>query len=339
MVTPHRTNPSYPSYPSNPWLKNKERKRALYAGCPCRAPDVWDAHTQGDASLCPGLCACYPFRVLAWQYNERTGVFLFFVLHPLYVQDLILGVVGLEFGDYLFHLLHDGHLIKGFGDSVELSLVLESLFIGILRHLSNHDVGMGSGNGVLLAGQQLLIKFLAITKTGIENLDVLSPREIYHPLGKVGNAHRLTHIENVYLAPVSHGAGLENQSASFGDEHEIAYDVGVGDGDRTSLANLFLEDGNDRAVGAQNVTKSGGDKLSYRQTTVKLTEFVGFKWFKRFNRFAWFKRFNRFAWFKRFNRFAWFKSYWYLVPLNSESLIVLMKLAIAIDSFLQSAYI
>ena len=253
-----------------------------------------------------------------------------FVLHPLYVQDLILGVVGLEFGDYLFHLLHDGHLIEGFGDSVELSLVLESLFIGILRHLSNHDVGMGSGDGVLLAGQQLLIEFLALTKTGIENLDVLGPREIYHPLGKVGNAHRLTHIENIYLAPMSHGAGLENQSAGFGDEHEITYDVGVGDGDRTSLANLFLEDGNDGAIGAQDVTKSGGDELSYRQTTVKLTEFVGFKWFKRF---------NRFAWFKRFNRYAWFKSYWYLVPLNSESLIVLMELAIAIDSFLQSAYI
>ena len=185
-----------------------------------------------------------------------------FVLHPLYVQDLILGVVGLEFGDYLFHLLHDGHLIEGFGDSVELSLVLESLFIGILRHLSNHDVGMGSGDGVLLAGQQLLIEFLAITKTGVENLDVLSPREIYHPLGKVGNAHRLTHIEDVYLAPMPHGAGLENQSAGFGDEHEITYDVGVGDGDRTSLANLFLEDRNDRAVGAQDVTKSGGDILS-----------------------------------------------------------------------------
>ena len=147
---------------------------------------------------------------------------------------------------------------------------------------------------------------------------------------------------------MTHGARLENQSAGFGDEHEITYDVGVGDGDRTSLANLFLEDGNDRAIGAQDVTKSGGDELSYRQTTVKLTEFVGFKWFKRFNRyawfkrvnrFAWFKRVNRFAWFKRFNRFAWFKSYWYLVPLNSESLIVLMKLAIAIDSFLQSAYI
>ena len=251
--------------------------------------------------------------------REQEG--LFFVLHPLYVQDLILGVVGLEFGDYLFHLLHDGHLIEGFGDSVELSLVLESLFIGILRHLSNHDVGMGSGDGVLLAGQQLLIEFLTLTKAGIENLDVLGPREIYHPLGKVGNAHRLTHIEDIYLAPMSHGAGLENQSAGFGDEHEITYDVGVGDGDRTSLANLFLEDGNDRAIGAQDVTKSGGDELSYRQTTVKLTEFVGFKWFKRFN------------------RFAWFKSYWYLVPLNSESLIVLMKLAIAIDSFLQSAYI
>ena len=70
---------STPSNPSNPWLKNKERKDALYAGCPCRAPDVWDAHTQGDASLCPGLCACYPFRVLTWQYDERTR-FIYFCL-------------------------------------------------------------------------------------------------------------------------------------------------------------------------------------------------------------------------------------------------------------------
>ena len=204
---------------------------------------------------------CLPSR-----HQSACGVLVMipiFVLHPLHVQDLILGVVGLEFGDYLFHLLHDGHLIEGFGDSVELNLVLESLFIGILRHLSNHDVGMGSGDGVLLAGQQLLIEFLAITKTGVENLDVLSAREIYHPLGKVGNAHRLTHIEDIYLAPMSHGARLENQSAGFGDEHEITYDVGVGDGDRTSLAYLFLEDGNDGAIGAQDVTKSGGDELSY----------------------------------------------------------------------------
>ena len=73
------STPSYPSNPSNPWLKNKERKDALYAGCPCRALDVWDAHTQGDASLCPGLCACYPFRVLTWQYDERTR-FIYFCL-------------------------------------------------------------------------------------------------------------------------------------------------------------------------------------------------------------------------------------------------------------------
>ena len=56
------------------------------------------------------LSGCLP-----WQYDERTGGAIF-VLHPLHVQDLILGVVGLEFGDYLFHLLHDGHLIEGFGD-------------------------------------------------------------------------------------------------------------------------------------------------------------------------------------------------------------------------------
>ena len=68
---------------------------------------------------------------------------------------------------------------------------------------------MGSGDGVLLAGQQLLIEFLAITKTGVENLHVLSPREIYHPLGKVGNAHRLTHIEDIYLCKATSQSGLQ----------------------------------------------------------------------------------------------------------------------------------
>ena len=73
----HRTNPSYPSNPSNPWLKNKERKDALYAGCPCRAPFVWDIYTQGVASLCPGLSACYPFRELTLQDYPAGQGFIF----------------------------------------------------------------------------------------------------------------------------------------------------------------------------------------------------------------------------------------------------------------------
>ena len=56
--------------------KNNERKDALYAGCPCRAPDVWDAHTQGDAPLCPGLSACYPFQGAYLTGLTRGRVFI-----------------------------------------------------------------------------------------------------------------------------------------------------------------------------------------------------------------------------------------------------------------------
>ena len=47
--------------------------RSKYAGCPCRAPHVWDTYTQGVASLCPGLRACSPYRVFTLAGHERTG--------------------------------------------------------------------------------------------------------------------------------------------------------------------------------------------------------------------------------------------------------------------------
>ena len=34
---------------------------------------MWDIYTQGVASLCPGLSACYPFRELTLQDDERIG--------------------------------------------------------------------------------------------------------------------------------------------------------------------------------------------------------------------------------------------------------------------------
>ena len=52
-------------------------ERSKYAGCPCRAPFVWDIYTQGVALLCPRLSACYPFRELTLQDYPAGQVFIY----------------------------------------------------------------------------------------------------------------------------------------------------------------------------------------------------------------------------------------------------------------------
>ena len=37
---------------------------------------MWDIYTQGVASLCPGLSACYPFRELTLQDYPAGQVFI-----------------------------------------------------------------------------------------------------------------------------------------------------------------------------------------------------------------------------------------------------------------------
>ena len=54
--------------------------RSKYAGCPCRAPHVWDTYTQGVASLYPGLSDCYPFRELTLALRQRKVFILVYRL-------------------------------------------------------------------------------------------------------------------------------------------------------------------------------------------------------------------------------------------------------------------
>ena len=58
------------------------------------------------------------------------------------------------------------------------------------------------------------------------------------PLGDVGDAHRLAHVEHERLAVAADGAGLDDQLHGFLDGHEVAGDVGVGDGDRAARLDL-----------------------------------------------------------------------------------------------------
>ena len=61
---------------------------------------------------------------------------------------------------------------------------------------------------------------------------------------------RGSHIEDEDFVSFAHKGGFQNQAAGFGDRHEVANDVGMGDGQRAALCQLFAETGNDGTVAA-----------------------------------------------------------------------------------------
>ena len=60
------------------------------------------------------------------------------------------------------------------------------------------------------------------------------------------------------------GAGQHDERDGLLDGHEIADDIGVGDRDGAALLDLLFEDGDDRAVGAQDIAEADGHELGLR---------------------------------------------------------------------------
>ena len=87
---------------------------------------------------------------------------------------------------------------------------------------------------VLAVAEQLLVQLLARAQAGVDDLDRRSPACVDQPLGHVGDAHRLAHVEHQRLAVAADGAGLDHELHRLLDGHEVAGDVGVGDGDRAA---------------------------------------------------------------------------------------------------------
>ena len=77
-----------------------------------------------------------------------------------------------------------------------------------------------------------------------------------HRAGQVGNAHRIAHVQHKHLTAARHAAGLDHQLSGLRDQHEVANDVGVGDGDRPAGADLLLEQRHHRARRAQHIAKA-----------------------------------------------------------------------------------
>ena len=53
---------------------------------------------------------------------------------------------------------------------------------------------------------------------------------------EVGDPHRLAHVEHEDLAAAAHRAGLQHELRGLRDRHEVARDLGMGDGDRAACA-------------------------------------------------------------------------------------------------------
>ncbi|EJX09499.1 hypothetical protein EVA_02391 [gut metagenome] len=116
---------------------------------------------------------------------------------------------------------------------------------------------------VLLGREQLFVQLLTVAQAAELDFDVFSPRQLDHALRQVHNLHRLPHVEDEDFAALAHGSRFEHQTASLGDEHEVADDVGMRHRNRTALLDLFLEDGNHRTVRAQHVAETRGDELRH----------------------------------------------------------------------------
>ena len=77
-----------------------------------------------------------------------------------------------------------------------------------------------------------------------------------HGAGQVGDAHRLAHVEHEHVAAARHRTGLHDELGRFRDEHEVANDVGVGDGDRPARRDLAAEQRHHRARGTEHVAEA-----------------------------------------------------------------------------------
>ena len=78
---------------------------------------------------------------------------------------------------------------------------------------------------------------------------------------QVHNAHGFAHVQHIDAAAFGKTPGLQHELRSFGDGHEVAHDVRVGDGDGATALDLLLKQRDNAAVAAQHVAETHGHAL------------------------------------------------------------------------------
>ena len=118
--------------------------------------------------------------------------------------------------------------------------------------------------GVLLVAEDLLIEFLARTQTGVGDVDVLVRYEACkfdHSPRKACNLDTFAHVKDEDLIACGHRCCFHHKAAGFRNGHEETGYVRMCDRHRAAFCNLLAEARDDRAVGAEDIAKAGGDEL------------------------------------------------------------------------------
>ena len=111
----------------------------------------------------------------------------------------------------------------------------------------------------LAFGDKFLIKLFTGAQAGVADLDInirFLARQADHVPGHLVDSDRLAHLEEEDLAVAAHRPGLEDELGRLLDRHEIAGDLGVGDGDRAAELDLALEQRQHRAGRAEDVAEA-----------------------------------------------------------------------------------
>ena len=107
-----------------------------------------------------------------------------------------------------------------------------------------------AGADDVIADQQFLVQFFTGTQPHKINMDRairglvamhFQSAQMHHPLRQIDDFDRVTHVEHGHVATLADGAGLQHQLGRFGDGHEIARDIGMGDRHGTTRDDLPAE--------------------------------------------------------------------------------------------------
>src|SRR5690606_36892800 len=123
----------------------------------------------------------------------------------------------------------------------------------------DHDLFVVGGHGVLALTEEFFEEFFAVAEAGEDDVDVLAgfeSGEKNHLLREVEYADGLSHVEEEDLAAVAHDRGFEDELTRLGNGHKVARDFRMGDGNWTALIDLFLKNGDNGSVGAQDVSEA-----------------------------------------------------------------------------------
>ena len=165
----------------------------------------------------------------------------------------------------LDHIPYISDVLPAF--AVELVEVLQELFVVHLDRVADVDQLIRCIRHALFVHEQLLVELLARAETHVLDLDVYirgQSGESDQVPGHVVDLHRLAHVEDEDLAALRVVRRLKHQGDGLRDGHEVADDPLVGDGHRTALRDLLLEERDDGAVGAEDVTEADRDEVGLR---------------------------------------------------------------------------